>query len=140
MLWDMVTFRKLALELSFVLTVSLRHKKHLTISVLHIINQVITRVSQLLWTKYFRIGNTILCRRSGSQYPPDTGRKSNVHKTLRRRLGRTMKFLCTFNLRTVSRGIPWSEKGQRIQNTVQHCRQHTSRIFLPSVRTCSTSH
>ena len=50
------------LELSFVL---MRHKKHLTISVLSIINQLITMVSQLLRTKCFRVGSRVLCRRSG---------------------------------------------------------------------------
>ena len=35
-------------------------------------------------------------------YLVDTGRKLNVHKTLRRRPGRLLKFLCTFNLRPVS--------------------------------------
>ena len=33
--------------------------------------------------------------------PVDTGRKSNVHQTLRRRLGRLLNDLCTFNLRPV---------------------------------------
>ena len=32
----------------------------------------------------------------------DTGRKSNVHKTFRRRPGRPLNVLCTFNLRPVS--------------------------------------
>ena len=34
--------------------------------------------------------------------PVDTGRKLNVHKTFRRRLGRLLNVLCTFNLRPVS--------------------------------------
>ena len=38
-------------------------------------------------------------------YPLDTGRKLNVHKTLRRRPGRLLNVLCTFILRPVSRGI-----------------------------------
>ena len=32
-------------------------------------------------------------------YPVDTGRKLNVHKTFRRRPGRLLNVLCTFNLR-----------------------------------------
>ena len=36
--------------------------------------------------------------------PEDTGRKLNVHKTLRRRPGRLLNVLCTFNLRPVSTG------------------------------------
>ena len=36
--------------------------------------------------------------------PADTGRKLNVHKTLRRRPGRLLNVLCTFNLRPVSTG------------------------------------
>ena len=34
----------------------------------------------------------------------DTGRKFNVHKTLRRRSGQLLNVLCTFNLRHVSTG------------------------------------
>ena len=36
--------------------------------------------------------------------PVDTGRKLNVHKTFRRRPGRLLNVLCTFNLRLVSTG------------------------------------
>ena len=36
--------------------------------------------------------------------PVDTGRKLNVHKTFRRRLGRLLNVLCTSNLRPVSTG------------------------------------
>ena len=37
--------------------------------------------------------------------PVDTGRKLDVHKTFRRRPGRLLNLLCTFNLRPVSTGI-----------------------------------
>ena len=37
--------------------------------------------------------------------PADTGRKLNVHKTLRRRPGRFLNVLYTFNLRPVSTGM-----------------------------------
>ena len=33
--------------------------------------------------------------------PADTGRKSNVHKTFRRRPGRLLNVLCTFNVRLI---------------------------------------
>ena len=39
-----------------------------------------------------------------SSHPVDTGRKLNVHKTFRRRPGRLLNVLCTFNLRPVSTG------------------------------------
>ena len=35
-------------------------------------------------------------------FPLDTGPKLNVHKTFRRRPGRLLNVLCTFNLRPVS--------------------------------------
>ena len=37
-------------------------------------------------------------------HPADTGRKLNVHKTFRRRPGRLLNVLCTFNLPPVSTG------------------------------------
>ena len=37
--------------------------------------------------------------------PVDTERKLNVYKTFRRRPGRPLNVLCTFNLRPVSIGI-----------------------------------
>ena len=37
--------------------------------------------------------------------PVDTGRKLNVHKTFRRRPGRLLNFLCTFNIRPVANEI-----------------------------------
>ena len=38
-------------------------------------------------------------------FPIDTGRKLNVHKTLRRRPGCLLNVLCTFNLRPKSTGL-----------------------------------
>ena len=35
----------------------------------------------------------------------DTGRKLNAHKTFRRRPGRLLNVLCTFNIRPVSKGL-----------------------------------
>ena len=46
-------------------------------------------------------------------YPLDTGRKLNVHKTFRRRPGRLLNVLCTFNLHPESRG--YSFKNSRFQ-------------------------
>ena len=40
-----------------------------------------------------------------SHIPVDTGLKLNVHKTFRRRPGRFLDVLCTFNLRPVSTGM-----------------------------------
>ena len=37
-------------------------------------------------------------------FPVDAGRKLNVHKTFRRRVGRVLNVLCKFNLRPVSTG------------------------------------
>ena len=48
-----------------------------------------------------------------SHHPADTGRKLNVHKTFRRRPGRLLNDLCTFNLRPVSAGHPAMFGGQR---------------------------
>ena len=47
-------------------------------------------------------------------YPVDTGRKLNVHKTFRRRPGRLLNVLCTFNLRPVSTGYLESFEGPRM--------------------------
>ena len=37
-------------------------------------------------------------------YPVETGRKLNLHKTFRRLPGRLLNVLCTFNLHPVSTG------------------------------------
>ena len=46
-----------------------------------------------------------MLKRSGPNNPIDTGRKFNVHKTFRRRPGRLLNALCTFNLHPVSTGF-----------------------------------
>ena len=38
-------------------------------------------------------------------FPADTGCKLNVHKTFKRRSGRLLNVLCTFNLRPMSTGL-----------------------------------
>ena len=59
-----------------------------------------TSEGQACKTCYGRGINFLLQR----HYPVDTGRKLNVHKTFRRRPGRLLNVLCTFNLRPVSTG------------------------------------
>ena len=50
--------------------------------------------------------------------PVDTGRKLNVHKMFRRRPGRLLNVLCTFNLRPVSTGNePFNITYARKKNT-----------------------
>ena len=43
--------------------------------------------------------------------PVDKGRKLNVHKTFRRRPGRLLNVLCTFNLCPVSTGVALGRNG-----------------------------
>ena len=50
---------------------------------------------------YFHGLSDIFCNRQN--YPLDTGRIWNVHKTFTKRLGRSLNIFCTFNLRPVSR-------------------------------------
>ena len=55
---------------------------------------------------FYKIGESSfpqICRTC--MIPVDTGRKLNVHKTFRRRPGRLVNVLCTFNLRPVSAGM-----------------------------------
>ena len=49
--------------------------------------------------------------------PVDTGRKLNVHKKFRRRPGRLLNVLCTFNLRPVSTEIPLAKEELSLQKT-----------------------
>ena len=55
-------------------------------------------------TKEFDMDSILLFISQFRTSPVDTGRKLNVHKTFRRRPGRLLKVLCTFNLRPVSTG------------------------------------
>ena len=57
--------------------------------------------------RYFLYWSLLICRSlyKYSIVPIDTGRKLNVHKTFRRRPGRLLNVLCTFNLRPVSTGV-----------------------------------
>ena len=49
-------------------------------------------------------GSQMLMKNIIKPYPVDTGRKLKVHKMFRRRPGRLLNVLCTFNLRPVSTG------------------------------------
>ena len=49
--------------------------------------------------------------------PVDTGRKLSVHKTFRRRAGRLLNVICTFNLRPVSTGKADLKKALLIKKT-----------------------
>ena len=44
-------------------------------------------------------------KKLGNTDPVDTRRKSNVHKTFRRRPGRLLNVLCAFNLSPVFKGV-----------------------------------
>ena len=52
--------------------------------------------------------------------PVDTGRKLNVHKTFRRRPGRLLNVLCTFNLRPVSTGMTSSLQARTLPEEVRY--------------------
>ena len=58
---------------------------------------LICRVNQ--WTGYYMIETYVM---KELRNPVDTGRKLNVHKIFRKRPGRLLNVLCTFNLRPVS--------------------------------------
>ena len=60
----------------------------------------------------------VQCRKN-IRSPVDTGRKLNVHKTFRRRPGRLLNVLCTFNLRPVST--------QGVDKTIQILRDKTAK-------------
>ena len=54
-----------------------------------------------------------------SSHPVDTGCKLNVHKTFRRRPGRLLNVLCTFNLRPMSTGQLKSMKNDSKRVTIR---------------------
>ena len=65
----------------------------------------------LLFHQYFsnvipKFQKSVLMKNTFVQFwnPVDTGCKLNVHRTFRRRPGRLLNVLCTFNLRLVSTG------------------------------------
>ena len=60
--------------------------------------------------------------------PVDTGRKLNVHKTFRRRPGRLLNVLCTFNLRPESTGSIYVRRSVYLfilpTNTITTCKYY----------------
>ena len=50
-------------------------------------------------------GRKRLIEESSTYFPVDTVRKLKVHKTFKRRPGRLLNALCTFNLRPVCAGL-----------------------------------
>ena len=50
--------------------------------------------------------------------PVDTERKLNVHMTFRRRPGRRLNVLCTFNLRPVSTGDVQKQSTPNLRSTI----------------------
>ena len=62
----------------------------------------LNRVCTTAWAKSFTWAAKII---PFCTIPIDTGRKLNVHKTFRRRPGRLLNVLCTFDLRPVSTGV-----------------------------------
>ena len=63
--------------------------------------------------------------------PVDTGRKWNVHKTLRRCPGRLLNVLCTFNLRPVSTGERTSKMESKTFTSVKSVKSnHLQRYSL----------
>ena len=62
--------------------------------------------------------------------PIDTGRKLNVYKTFRRRLGYLLNVLCKFDLRPVSAG-----KGNELRN---NSNEHTKRCIPTSAKQLMT--
>ena len=65
--------------------------------------------------KFIHVGYNI----DSSNIPVDTGRKLNVYKMFRRRPGRLLNVLCTFNLRSVSTGIEASLSPNRMTDVSQ---------------------
>ena len=73
-------------------------------------------------------------------FPVDTGRKLNVHKTFKRRLGRLLNVLCTFYLRPVSTGsgtstsslLPEQTNSQHISTRSRSLRQTAQKMPFPA--------
>ena len=54
------------------------------------------------------------------RFPVDAGRTLNVHKTFRRRPGRLLNVLCTFNLRFVFMGLLAKSFSMMVNGTMQN--------------------
>ena len=71
-------------------------------------------------------------------HPVDTGRKLNVHKTFRRRPGRLLNVLCTFNLRPVSTGHIKKEQIEKIKLKIKSVTLRTIETEIEFVKyTCA---
>ena len=68
------------------------------------------------FTLYFDADARNIMQCTSSSFPVDTGRKLNVHKTFRRRPGRLLNVLCTFNLRLVPTGFTLLHGVKRLSN------------------------
>ena len=55
--------------------------------------------------KYCKIERILVIYSIKTNFPIDPGRKPNVHITFRRRQGRLLNVLCTFNLRPLPTGL-----------------------------------
>ena len=67
-----------------------------------------TFVTEHLWATAYVVKGAVLLQAVG--LPVDTERKLNVHKTFRRRPGRLLNVLCSFNLHPVSMGLIFTKK------------------------------
>ena len=68
------------------------------------------------FTLYFVAAARNIMQGTSSSFPVDTGRKLNVHKTFRRRPGRLLNVLCTFNLRPISTGFTLLHDVKKLNN------------------------
>ena len=67
-----------------------------------------------------------------STYPVNTERKLNVHKTFRRRPGRLLNVLCTFNLHPVSTGyLLFSSRPPNHPKILVKCKEDTAPVLRP---------
>ena len=80
----------------------------------HVKRGIQNKVKRLRWTllrKSIKLRSKLdlwlgcQCSSAVTGFPVDIGRKFNVHKSFRRRPGRLLNVLCTFNLRPVSTGL-----------------------------------
>ena len=80
----------------------------------------IHRLSQFSFLLYESDMHTLIKPHEATVY---TGRKLNVYKTFRRRSGRLLNILCTFNLRPVSTGNELKQSPNCTIFEVQYCRK-----------------
>ena len=99
----LVPWQSFIILMTAIISSNMRFKRFLTISAF--LNPFLTLVSLYTPWKHSSVeSNAILGASSAHSFkvpfnPADTGRKLNIHKTFRRRPGRLLNVLCTFNLR-----------------------------------------